>query len=80
MAIRMDDLQSLFERLNEEDQKTVIDFMQYLIDRSDKKPSAWKAIEAEEPDNIPLNEEEKMQLESDDEYISWEQAKNELRI
>lgn len=80
MAVRKEDLHNLIEKLGEADKKTVFDFMKYLIDRSEKKPSFWKAIDEAEPDDVPLSQGEKDQLKSDDEYVSWEQAKHELEL
>ncbi|WP_232699185.1 hypothetical protein [Brevibacillus daliensis] len=80
MAVRKEDLHNLIDKLGETDKKTVFDFMKYLIDRSQKKPSSWSAIDAAEPDDIPLSQEENDQLNNNDEYISWEKAKHELGI
>ncbi|UOF89853.1 hypothetical protein LSG31_18555 [Fodinisporobacter ferrooxydans] len=80
MSVRKYDVYQLFDRLNENDQKTVYDFMQYLAHRSNEVPEAWRKIEESEPDDEPLTEEEKQQLSSEDEYVDWEQAKRELGL
>lgn len=42
MVVRKDDLHNLIERLQEPDQKTAFDFLQYLIERSERKPLSWE--------------------------------------
>lgn len=37
MVVRKEDIHSLVERLKEHDQKTAFDFLQYLIERSERK-------------------------------------------
>jgi len=37
MVVRKEEIHILVERLQEHDQKTVFDFLQYLIERSEKK-------------------------------------------
>ncbi|UOF89645.1 hypothetical protein LSG31_17430 [Fodinisporobacter ferrooxydans] len=80
MVVRKDDLHNLIERLQESDQKTALDFLQYLIDRSDKKPNGWEEIDRQEPDDEPLSEEELRQLSSDEGYVSGEDAKREFGL
>ncbi len=41
MVVRKDDIHNLVDLLPEHYQKTVFDFLQYLIDRSEKKPTGW---------------------------------------
>ena len=38
MVVRKEDIHNLVELLPEDDQKTVFDFIQYLLNRSTKKP------------------------------------------
>lgn len=45
MVVRKDDLHNLIERLQEPDQKTAFDFLQYLIEPSEKKPLSWEEID-----------------------------------
>lgn len=80
MAVRKEDLHNLIERLKETDQKTAFDFLQYLIDRSEKKARSWEEIDKAESDQVPLTDEEKRQLESDPEYMSGEDAKHEFGL
>lgn len=80
MVVRKDDLHNLIERLPEPDQKTVFDFLQYLVERSNRKPLTWDEIDAQEPDDEPLSEEELRQLNSDGGYVSGEEAKREFGL
>jgi hypothetical protein len=80
MVVRKDDLHSLIERLQEPDQKTAFDFLQYLIERSERKPLGWEEIDRQEPDDEPLTEEELRQLKSDAGYVSGEEAKREFGL
>ncbi|WP_223070440.1 hypothetical protein [Paenibacillus caui] len=80
MVVRKDDLHSLVERLQEPDQKTALDFLQYLIDRSERNPLSWEEIDRQEPDEEPLTEEELRQLKSDAGYVSGEVAKREFGL
>lgn len=80
MVVRKDDLYSLIERLQEPDQKTAFDFLQYLIERSERKPLSWEEIDRQEPDDEPLTEEELRQLKSDGGYVSGEDAKREFGL
>lgn len=80
MGIRKKDLYSLIDRLQEPDQKTAFDFLQYLIERSATKPLGWEEIDRQEPDDEPLTEEELRQLNSDAGYVSGEEAKREFGL
>ena len=80
MVVRKDDLYNLIERLPEPEQKTAFDFLQYLVDRSDKKPLSWDEIDRLKPDDEPLSEEELRQLNSDAGYVSGEAAKREFGL
>ena len=80
MVIRKEDIHNLIERLPEDDQKTVFDFMQYLLNRSAKKPDCWEQIDQAAPDDEPLTEEELRQLNSDAGYVTGEDAKSEFRL
>jgi len=50
-------------------------FLQFLIERSERKPPEWDEIDRQEPDDEPLSEEELRQLKSDAGYVSGEDAK-----
>lgn len=80
MVIRKEDIYNLIERLPEDDQKTVYDFMQYLLNRSTKKPNSWEQIDQADPDDEPLTEEELRQLNSDAGYVTGEEAKREFGL
>ncbi len=80
MVVRKDDIHNLVERLQEHDQKTAFDFLQYLIDRSQEKPAGWAEIDQAEPDDEPLTEEELRQLNSDAGYVTGEEAKREFEL
>jgi len=80
MVVRKEDIHNLVERLPEDDQKTVFDFMQYLLNRSTKKPDGWEKIDLADPDDEPLTEEELRQLNSDAGYVTGEEAKREFGL
>ncbi|MBG9794831.1 XRE family transcriptional regulator [Paenibacillus dendritiformis] len=80
MTIRKEDLYNLVDRLQEQDQNTAFDFLQFLIDRSEKKGLEWKDIDCLEPDNEPLSKEEAEQLKSASGFLSGEDAKNEFGL
>ncbi len=80
MVVRKEDIHNLVERLPEDDQKTVFDFMQYLLNRSTKKPDDWERIDQVEPDDEPLTEEELRQLNSDTGYVTGEEARREFGL
>ncbi|OPX91075.1 MAG: hypothetical protein A4E53_00764 [Pelotomaculum sp. PtaB.Bin104] len=80
MVVRKEDIHILVERLKEHDQKTVFDFLQYLIERSEKKPAGWAEIDKAKPDDKPLTEEEHRQLNSDAGYVTGEEAKREFGL
>ena len=80
MVIRKEDIHNLVERLPEDDQKTVFDFMQYILNRSTKKSDGWKTIDQLDPDDEPLTEEELRQLNSDAGYVTGEEAKREFGL
>lgn len=71
-------MHSLIERLTEPDQKTAFDFLQFLVEGSNKKPLDWDEIDRLKPDDEPLSEEEFRQLNIDAGYVSREAAKNGL--
>ncbi|MFZ3132228.1 MAG: hypothetical protein WA125_14325 [Desulfosporosinus sp.] len=80
MVVRKEDIHNLVERLPEDDQKTVFDFMQYLLNRSTKKLAGWERIDQADPDDEPLSEEELRQLNSDAGYVTGEEAKREFGL
>jgi len=78
--IGKEDIHNLIERLPEDDQKTVYDFTQYLLNRSAEKPDYWKQIDQAAPDDEPLTEEELRQLNSNAGYVTGEDAKSEFGL
>lgn len=76
MSIKKDDLYKLVDRLREQDKKSAYDFLRYLIDRQ-KDP--YYEINQREPDDVPMNEEELEQFH-DEEFVSWEAVKRDLKI
>ena len=80
MVIRKEDIHDLVDRLPENDQKTVFDFMQYLLNRSIEKPDGWEILDQVDPDDEPLTEEELRQLNSDAGYVTGEEAKREFGL
>ena len=80
MVVRKEDIHNLIERLREDNQKTVFDFMQYLLNRSIKKPDGWEKIDQADLDDEPLTEEELCQLNSDAGYVTGEEAKREFGL
>lgn len=79
MAIPKEDLHKLIECLPDRDQKTVFDFLQFLLNRSEK-PSSWDAIDKAALDCEPLTREELRQLESQEGFISREEANREFKL
>jgi len=80
MVIRKEDIHNLVERLPEDDQKTVFDFIQYLLNRSTKKTDGWEQIDQADPDDEPLTEEELRQHNSDAGYVTGEEANREFGL
>lgn len=81
MAIRKEDLFKLVESLNNEDKKVAFDFMEFLIERSNKqKPESWKRIDELDSDREPLTKEESQQLEDEEGYVLGEDAKREYGL
>ena len=80
MVVRKDDIHNLVERLREYDQKTAFDFLQFLINRSEEKSIGWTEIDQAEPDDEPLTQEERRQLNSDADYVTGEEAKREFGL
>ncbi|MBN2909642.1 hypothetical protein JQC72_08890 [Polycladomyces sp. WAk] len=78
MSIEKEDLYRLVDRLAEQDKKSAYDFLRYLIDRH-KNP--YYHIDQLEPDDVPFNQEEQEQFDSEDEKtVSLEDLKRELKL
>ncbi len=80
MAIRKEILYRLIDRLDREDEKAAYDFLEFLVQRSKKKPEVWEEIDNGEPDHHPLSKQELEQLNSEDGYISGEDGKREFGL
>ncbi|MEK4677584.1 MULTISPECIES: hypothetical protein [Bacillus] len=80
MAIRKNELYQLIDRLNRQDEKAAFDFLEFLVQRSKKKPNDWKKIDIANPDHEPLSTQEVDQLNSDEGYVSGEDAKREFGL
>ena len=77
MAISNDDLFKLVKILPEEAKQSAYDFLKFLIN-SPQRPD-WDEIELMEPDDEPLSEVEERQMKCS-EFVSWEDAMNELNL
>lgn len=80
MAIRKEELYRLVDRLDKQDQKAAFDFLDFLVERSRKKPDAWEKFDKVEPDNEPLSKQELEQLNSEEGYVSGEDGKREFGL
>lgn len=80
MAINKEELYRLVDRLNKQDQKTAFDFLEFLVNRSKQKPKYWENVDKTNPDNHPLSEQELEQLNSEEGYISGEDAQREFGL
>ncbi len=78
MAISNDKLYDLVSKLPEEAKKSAYDYLKYLT-VSHTRPN-WEQISKFEPDDTPLSEEEEHQLKNNSEFLSWEDAMNELNL
>lgn len=78
MSISKKDVLKLFEQLPEGAQQSAYDYLQYLSIRHERPD--WDEISKLEPDDIPLSEEENRQLTSNEGFMSWEEAMNELDL
>lgn len=80
MAIRKDELYQLIDRLDRQDEKAALDFLEFLVQRSKKKPNDWEKIDMTDPDHEPLSTQEIEQLNSEEGYVSGEDAKREFGL
>lgn len=65
------------DQLPEDEQKTVFDFVQYLIHRHDRNEVETFYTTIPEVDE-PLSNEEKRQLEENSGWIEWEELERDL--
>ncbi len=81
VAVRKEDLYRMVESLSNEDKKAAFDFIEFLVERSkNKKPQSWQDIDELDSDGEPLTDEEREQLESEEGYVSGEDAKREFGL
>lgn len=78
MAISNDDIFRLVSILPEETKQSAYDFLKFLTIRHTRPD--WDEIDQMEPDDIPLSEEEQLQLNNNTEFVSWEDAMHELNL
>lgn len=78
MAISNDKLYELVAQLPETAKKSAYDYLKYLT-VSHTRPN-WDEIGDLAPDENPLSEEEELQLKNNSEFVSWEDALNELNL
>ncbi|EGK12383.1 hypothetical protein ACFQ49_01925 [Kroppenstedtia eburnea] len=78
MALPKEQFDRLFHQIPDSEKKSLLDYMEYLAERAAKK--AWDQME--EVDE-PLSDEEKKELaeaKTDDEFVSLEDLKRELKL
>jgi len=63
--------------LPEETKQSAYDFLRFLTRHT--RPD-WDEINQMVPDDLPLSEEEKLQLKSKTDLMSWEDAMHELNL
>ncbi|ENH96277.1 hypothetical protein J416_11692 [Gracilibacillus halophilus YIM-C55.5] len=78
MAISNEKLVEMVKKLPQSAKKSAYDYLKYLT-ISHTRPG-WDEIIDLEPDGTPLSEEEKRQLKNNSEFVSWEEALNELNL
>ena len=77
MSITNDDLFKLVNSLPEETKQSAYDFLKFLTVHHSRPD--WDEIMKMEPDDIPLSEEELLQLNSDG-FVTGEEAKREFGL
>lgn len=78
MAVNKNEVLEIFERLPDTAQQSAYDYLQYLSARH--RRNDWDDIAKLEPDDEPLSDEEKRQLDSQSGFMSWEEAMHELDL
>ncbi|MGD6968749.1 hypothetical protein FZC78_10660 [Rossellomorea vietnamensis] len=78
MAISNEELVEMVKQLPQSAKKSAYDYLKYLT-ISHTRPN-WNEIMDLEPDETPLSEEEESQLKNNSEFVSWEEALNELNL
>lgn len=81
LSIGKEDLHRLVDRLREQDKKSAYDFLRYLIDRQQNQRNPYHHIDQLEPEDVPFNQEEQEQFDSDDEEtVSLKDLKRDLKL
>ncbi|MDC3425104.1 hypothetical protein NC797_11360 [Aquibacillus sp. 3ASR75-11] len=78
MAISNEELVEIVKKLPQSAKKSAYDYLKFLT-ISHNRPN-WDEIMDLEPDGTPLSEEEERQLKNNSEFMSWEEAMNELDL
>jgi len=78
MAISNEELVELVKKLPQSAKKSAYDYLKYLTIKHTRPD--WDEIMEMELDESPLSEEEERQLKNNSEFVSWEEALNELNI
>lgn len=80
MAVSKEKLHELVDNLDQQDQKAAFDFLEFLVQRANKKPKEWEIIDASEQDHEPLSQQELEQLNSNEGYVSGKDAEHEFKL
>jgi hypothetical protein len=78
LAISNEKLIEMVKKLPQLAKKSAYDYLKFL-NESHARPS-WDEIMEMEPDDTPLSEEEERQLKDNSEFMTWEDAVNELGL
>ncbi|WP_338470742.1 hypothetical protein R4Z10_18430 [Niallia sp. XMNu-256] len=78
MAISNKELVELINQLPQSAKKSAYDYLRFLT-ISHTRPD-WHGIIELESDETPLSKEEERQLKCNSEFVSWEEALNELNL
>ncbi|MFD2681769.1 hypothetical protein [Bacillus seohaeanensis] len=78
MAINNEKLVEMVKKLPQSAKKSAYDYLKFLT-ISHIRPD-WDEISELTPDETPLSEEEERQLKHNSEFVSWEEAMNELNL
>jgi len=78
MAISNEELVKMVKNLPESAKKSAYDYLKFLTITHDRPD--WDQILEMEPDEVELSKEEERQLRDNSEFVSWEDAMNELNL
>lgn len=78
MAISNEELVEMVKNLPPSAKKSAYDYLKYLA-ISHALPN-WEEINDLNPEDIPFSEEETSQINNNSEFVSWEEAMNELNL